>query len=177
MPPPNQLRPGYVPQGPVNPNSGPMYGCPGAFFTAPWPAGLEDGWAPYFVSTDTNPLVLPPSTAAQLGPQTVTFQGDCQVLIVDWVCYATSDAGDLGFNVSIKWGARSWGIDNTQNGVPGVLVFGPNAQNPYRTDRPWLILPGTAPAIMSLTFTNTTTATNTIFPLLKGWRRDNAAPR
>lgn len=174
----NQLRRQMVPGGPVQRGEADLVG-PAAFYTAPWPAGLEDGWSPYWLTTDTSPLVLPPSTSAQLAPQTVTFQGDCQVIIVDLVVQATATgwpAGDYGFNVSWKWGARTWGIDNSQSGLPGSTVFG-TAQRPYRLDRPWLILPGTAPAIMQLTFTNTTTITNTVTPVLKGWRREVSAPR
>jgi hypothetical protein len=141
-------------------------------YVAPFPASYSDGWAPYWLTTDTTPLVLPPSNVAQLAAQPMTFQGDADILIVDMVCSVSFDgAPSLGFRAYPTWGARGWSICNNNSGLLGENIFG-TSQLPYRLDRPWWIKANlTAASYINWAFTNTQTATNTIEIVLKGWRR------
>lgn len=148
------------------------------YYTAPFPAALEDGWAPYWLTTDATPLVLPPSTSAQLTPQPMTFQGDADIVIVDMVASSTNGTvgstgfpNVLGFRAYPTWGARGWAISNNASGILGENLFG-TAQLPYRLDRPWWIkASGVAASYINWVLTNTTTITNTVEIVLKGWRR------
>lgn len=147
-------------------------------YQAPFPACLSDGWAPYWLTTDTTPLVLPPSTSAQLAPQPMTFQGDADIVIVDMVAStaqatigSTGYPNIFGFRAYPTWGARSWAISNNASGILAENIFG-TAQRPYRLDRPWWIkAAGVAATYINWVLTNTTTVTNTVEIVLKGWRR------
>jgi len=147
-------------------------------YVAPFPASLSDGWAPYWLTTDTTPIVLPPSTSAQLGAQAMTFQGDADILVVDLVASTTNPTlgstgypNIMGFRAYPTWGARGWAICNNPTGLLGENIFG-TSQRPYRLDRPWWIkAQNTSASYINWLFVNTTTATNTIEIVLKGWRR------
>jgi len=147
-------------------------------YTAPFPACLSDGWAPYWLTTDTTPLALPPSTATQLQPVAMTFQGDADIIITDFVCSSTFGTigstgypNVMGFRAYPTWGARGWAICNNPSGILGENLFG-TAQRPYRPDRPWWIkAQNTSASYINWIFTNQATTTTTIEVVLKGWRR------
>ncbi len=160
-------------------------------YVAPFPAGLSDGWAPYWLTLDTvaaaqggasnGGLVLPPSTVQQLPAVPMTFQGDADIVIVDFTYTSTNGTvGSTGypnvggFNVYPTWGARGWAICSNPAGVPAECLFG-TSQMPYRLDRPWLIKGGPMGGVsyINWVFTNTTAATITMAICARGWRRIN----